>query len=294
MSTEMAINARRLDFTSAVNGKRYRLLVSEPAGDPPAAGWPVVYLIDANLHFGIAVDTARIQERWPDTREAVIVGIAYQTDSVIEALRVRTHDLTPPTPREVTDSGWQRNMGAAPDDYGGMDAYLRMLEEEVRPRVRALLPTDPADETLMGHSLGGLTTLAALLRTPGGFRNYVAISPSIWVNERWVLGFVDAFMGRARAGEVTARLLLSTGEYEESDPPFPPLPRRNPPMSEEVYGAMIRDTRMVSNPAELAERLEPVRGGGFDFSFVVHPQEDHRSVVPAGIARGIFYSLYRP
>lgn len=294
VSTEMALNARRIDFTSAVNGKNYRLLVSEPAGEPPASGWPVVYLIDGSLHFGITVDTARIQERWPDTRAAVIVGVAYPTDSVTEALKVRTHDLTPPTPREVTQSGWQKRMGATPDDYGGLDAYLRMLDEEVKPRVRALVRTDPADETLMGHSLGGLATLAALFRAQGTFRNYVAISPSIWVNDRWVLGFVDGFIDRVRAGEVRARLLLSTGEWEESDPPFPPLPRQGAPMSAESYEDMTRSTRMVSNPAELNARLEPLRGDDFDVQFVIHAQEDHRSVVPAGIARGIYFSLYRP
>lgn len=290
----MAINARRVDFTSAINGKDYRLLISEPAGDPPAAGWPVVYLIDGNLHFGIAVDTTRIQARWPDTVDAVIVGIAYQTDSTLTALSVRNHDLTPPTPREVTDNGWQRHMGATPEDYGGIDAYLRMIEEEAKPLVGKHVRVDAGDETLIGHSLGGLTTLAALLRTPGTFRQYVAISPSIWVNNRWVLGFVDTFVDRVRAGEVTARVLISTGEWEETDPPFPPLPRTGTTMTQPVYEEMIQSCRMVGNPAELAERLTSVAGGTFDVKFVVHAEEDHRSVVPAGIARAIYYTLYRP
>ncbi|WP_375398008.1 alpha/beta hydrolase [uncultured Sphingomonas sp.] len=294
-STEMAVNAARVDFTSAINGKQYRLFISEPVGEPPAAGWPVVYLIDGNLHFGIAVDTARIQARWPDTVDCVVVGIGYQTDNVGTALTVRNHDLTPPTPVAVTGSGWQQAMGATPADYGGMDDYLRMVEAEVKPRVAERVRVDPGDQTLMGHSLGGLTTLAALFRTPAAFNQYVAISPSIWVNGRWVLGFVDAFAERVRAGEVSARLLLSTGEWEEADPPRPPLPAagiRN--MTREVYAAMTADCRMVGNPTELAERLAPLCEHGLDLQFVVHPDEDHRSVVPAGIARGICYSMYRP
>ncbi len=293
-STEMALNARRVDFTSSVNGKGYRLLISEPAGDPPEGGWPVLYLIDGSLHFGITVDTARIQARWPDTVDAVIVGIAYQTDSVVKALTVRNHDLTPPTSREVTDSGWQKHMGATPDDYGGMDAFLRMIEEEAKPRVQELVRVNAADETLMGHSLGGLTTLATLLRTPNAFRQYVAISPSIWVNDRWVLGFLDAFVAMVQAGAVNARLLLSAGEFEGADPPFPPLPRHDPPMTEEVYAEMSRSCRMTGNLLEVMERLEPLRGPRFEVQSVVHAQEDHRSVVPAGIARGIYFSMYRP
>ena len=293
-STEMAINARRVDFTSKVNGKDYRLLISEPAGEPPADGWPVVYLIDGSLHFGIAVDTMRIQARWPDTQDAVIVGIAYPTDSVDEALNVRNHDLTPPTPIEVTNSGWQKAMGATPDSYGGMDAYLRMLEEEIKPRVAELVSVNPNDQTLMGHSLGGLTTLTTALRYPERFQQYVAISPSIWVNNCWVLGFVDDFIDKAWNGTVHARLLLSTGEFEEMYPPFPPIPKANSPITQETYDAMVRDCGMVRFPAELHERLKALKSDKFDVKFVVHAEEDHRSVVPAGIARGIYYTMYRP
>lgn len=293
-ATEMAVDARRIDFTSTVNGKDYRLFISEPAGAPPAEGWPVIYLIDGNLHFGITVDTMRIQGRWPDTREAVIVGIGYPTESVSVALDVRTHDLTPPTPLEVTQSGWQRHMGMSPDNYGGMDAYLRMVEEEVKPRVAAATRVDPRDAILMGHSLGGLTTLAALFRNPNAFAQYVAISPSIWVNDRWVMGFVNSFADRVRGGMAKARLLLSAGAGEETEPPFPPYPSKPMPLSEDVYLDMMRSCAMVTFANELAERLEPLRGESFDLKFVIHPEEDHRSVVPAGIARGVYYTMYRP
>ncbi len=74
-SSEMALNAHRVDFTSAVNGKAYRLFISVPSGAAPIGGWPVIYLIDGNLHFGIAVDTVRIQSRWPETLAAVVVGV---------------------------------------------------------------------------------------------------------------------------------------------------------------------------------------------------------------------------
>ncbi|WP_195908425.1 alpha/beta hydrolase [Novosphingobium sp. Gsoil 351] len=291
-STEMALNAHRIDFTSEINGTGYRLLISEPAGDPPPEGWPVVYLIDGNLHFGISVDTARVQERWPEVREAVIVGIAYQTDSVAKALQVRTYDLTPATPLAVTERGWMRSMGAKPEDFGGIDDYLRIVEEEVKPRVRAYTRVS-ADDTLMGHSLGGLTTLYAILRHPASFRQYVAVSPSIWVNDRWVLQFVDGFIEAVKSGAVEARFLLSTGELEEADPPFPPYPVTGFPSSEENYVEMTRSCGMVTYPSELAARLKALRAPGFDFKFVIHPDEDHRTVVPAGIARGIFYTMFR-
>ena len=293
-STEMAINAHRLDFTSGVNGKNYRLLVSVPAGEAPEGGWPVVYLIDGSLHFGIAVYTARIQACWPESRDPVIVGIAYQTDSVAEALQVRNHDLTPDIKPYLTDTGWMKAMGSKPEDYGGLHDYLRMIEEEVKPKVAGIAPVNPGDQILMGHSLGGLTTLYTLLHNPGAFQQYVAISPSIWFNDCWVTGFVDGFVNALEAGKVDARLLLSTGEFEEIDPPFPPYPKTGFPASEEDYRGMTHDCGMVRFQRAIAERLEPLRSSRFDIRFVVHPEEDHRTVVPAGIARGIFYTMYRP
>lgn len=293
-SSEMAVNATRLDFISEANGKAYRLFISAPPGPPPASGWPVVWLIDGNLHFGITVDTAQIQARWPDTRDAVIVGVGYPTDSVTEALTVRNHDLTPPTPEDWSRRGWQANMGMSHTAFGGIEAYLAMLTREAPRHLAQVTSVDPRNSTLMGHSLGGLTTLASFLRRPDAFRNHVAISPSIWMTDAWVLQFVDPFIQRAKTVELQARLLITAGQFEEGVPPFPPLPRSGAPMSQETYEAMTLGCRMVSNARDLAERLAPLAGRGVHVEFAVHAGEDHRSVVPAGIARGVYFSLYRP
>jgi predicted alpha/beta superfamily hydrolase len=293
-STEMAINAKRIDFTSKVNGKDYRLLISEPAGEPPAAGWPVVYLIDGSLHFGITVDTMRIQACWPETQDAVIVGIAYQTDSVQTALAVRNHDLTPPISQEILDGSWMKDMPVGVEGYGGQAAYLRMIEEEARPLAAQHARINQGDQTLIGHSLGGLTSLTVLFSNPGMFQRYVAISPSIWYANRWVLGLVDAFEEQVRSGGVNAQLFLSTGEFEEIDPLYPPFPKSKMLMPEDVFKAMMADCAMVTLPAQLTERLKPLCGTRFDMKFVVHKGDDHRSVVPAGIAGGIYYTQYRP
>jgi uncharacterized protein len=293
-STEMAINAKRIDFTSKVNGKDYRLLICEPAGEPPADGWPVIYLIDGNLHFGITVDTMRIQACWPETQDAVIVGIAYQTDSVQTALAVRNHDLTPPIAQQVLDSSWMKNMPVGAEGFGGQSAYLRMIEEEAKPLATQHARINPKDQTLIGHSLGGLTCLSALFSNSHCYQRYVAISPSIWFANRWVLSLVDSFKAQVRSGSVNAGLFLSTGEFEQSDPPFPPFPKSKMPMPENVFHEMMKDCAMVTLPAQLTERLKPLCGPQFNMKFVVHMSEDHRSVVPAGIAGGIYYTQYRP
>ncbi|MCZ8088339.1 MAG: alpha/beta hydrolase [Brevundimonas sp.] len=290
-TTEMALNAAIIDFTAKTNGRPYRLFISSPSGPAPDSGWPVIYLIDGNLHFGITVDTARIQARWPDVLDPVIVGIGYQTDSVSEALKLREWDLTTPTTEAYINSDWLARMPGEVGDFGGLDGYLDAIDADIKPLIAAHYDIDQNDQTLIGHSLGGLTALHALFRWTSSFQHFVAISPSIWWDERAVLEHEAAFVARAAAGDVRARALISVGG-EESSPR--PMSKHVPfPMTEDDMLAMTRGCRMVENAVELGERLARAAKPGFEVKVVVHADDDHNMVPPAGIARGIFFSMRR-
>ena len=288
-SSEMALNAQRIDFTSQINGRDYRLFVSVPGKPAPEGGYTVLYLIDGNLHFGIAVDTVRIQGAWPDVRNPVVVGIGYPTDSVAEALRVRNIDLTTPTTPEYLASGWLASMDSKVEEYGRLNDYLRVVDEEVKPRVAAAANINAADQVLMGHSLGGLATLHALFRRPESFQQYVAISPSIWWHDCAVLTHEAAFTERAKAGGIKARVLLSVGADEST------LTRYVPglPADEATMRAMAEGCRMVPNTIELGERLSALRAPHLTVETVIHAGDDHNMVPPAGIARGIMFTMRR-
>jgi predicted alpha/beta superfamily hydrolase len=290
VSREMALNALRVDFRSTIRQRDYRLLISVPSKPAPAQGYPVVYLIDGNLHFGIAVDTMRIQACWPDVRDAVVVGIGYPTDRVADALTLRMDDLTTPLREPLASEPWFRHMPPAVNGYGRLDDYLRMLDEEVKPRVAGIVATDPQDQTLMGHSLGGLTTLHALLRRTSSFQHFVAIAPSIWWNDCEVLAHEPAFVERVRRGEVRARALVSVGGLE-STVRWPAVAADKLPAPRETFQAMCDYCRMVPNVEELGARLAAEQRPGFVVQTVVHADDDHNMVPPAGIARGIRFAL---
>ena len=289
-SHEMAVHARQLDFRSAIRQRDFRLFVSIPVRPAPPRGHPVVYLIDGNLHFGIAVDTMRIQACWPDVRDAVIVGIGYPTDRVAEALGLRMQDLTTPISEAMASVPWYRRMPPPAQGYGHLDDYLRMLDEEVKPRVGDVVPVDSGDQTLMGHSLGGLTTLHALFRRTDSFQHFVAIAPSIWWNHREVLQHEAGFVHRVRAGEVKARVLVSVGGLE-STLRYPAEGAAKLPASKEEFQQMVDFCRMVPDAEELGARLAAERRPGFTVQTVVHAGDDHNMVPPAGIARGIRFAL---
>jgi predicted alpha/beta superfamily hydrolase len=288
-TAEMALNARIIDFTSTINGRAYRLFVSIPTRRPvPPEGHAVLYLIDGNLHFGIAVDTARIQACWPDVIDPVVVGIGYPTDSVSQALDLRMIDLTTPISEERLQQGFIAKMPRPSEGFGGMDTYFRIIEEEIKPRVEAMVAINRQDQVLMGHSLGGLTTLHALFRHTATFQQFVAISPSIWFNDRAVLAHEAAFSERAAAGQVKARALITVGGLESTMRFVPGLPA-----SEQDFRDMTEECRMVPNTTELGARLAGLAVPSLHVETVVHDGDDHNMVPPAGIARGVRFAFRR-
>ena len=283
----LALSARRVDFTSRVNGRSYRLFLSIPDRSQPEGGYPVIYVIDGNLHFGTAVDTARMQAYWHPTRNPVIVGIGYQTDDMDEALHVRSLDLTTPVAAEYFKKGWIAKMHSKVEEFGSVDKFLEMLEKDVKPRVEALVHVDRKDQTLMGHSLGGLTTLHALFTHPTWYRNYVAISPSIWWNNDAVLADEDAFKVAIKSGTASVRVLLVVGGLESTPRTIEPVMH----IPQDQIDEMTKDCRMVPNVEQLGARLSRLSGPHLTVLTTVLAEEHHNGVVPAAISRGIRFAM---
>lgn len=66
---------------------------------------------------------------------------------------------------------------------GGADRFRQFLETEVLPFVEGRFRTGPR-RALMGESLGGLFVVDTLMNQPSLFHDYVAISPSLWWDDR--------------------------------------------------------------------------------------------------------------
>jgi alpha-beta hydrolase superfamily lysophospholipase len=59
--------------------------------------------------------------------------------------------------------------GLTPDNVGGVDDFLQVIEKEIKPRVAALVPVNAGNQALFGHSIGGLAVLRALFTEPMRF-----------------------------------------------------------------------------------------------------------------------------
>jgi len=105
----------------------------------------------------------------------------------------------------IANTGLRRMAEYTPTrDYrlGGGEghAYGRLLTEELKPFIDSHFRTIPdAEHTgLGGSSLGGLITLYIGLQFPRLFGNLAVMSPSVWWNQRSILGFVAEYESKSR------------------------------------------------------------------------------------------------
>jgi predicted alpha/beta superfamily hydrolase len=230
---------------------------------------PVVYMLDGNNSFGLAVPTARLlQDDGLPPMLLVSIGYRFEEGRSLagQIFETRTRDYTP-----SADTAWidmnkemlaKRGTDVSRVSTGGAAAFLAFIEEELKPFIASRYAVKEDDQTLTGMSLGGLFTLYALFERPGSFARYGAFSPSIWWNDRVIVE-------REKAMTVTdlpVRLFLSVGVLEEgAGPPY----------------------NMVSNVEKLRQRLIARKYRGLRMSHTVFTDETHASVFPASFSRGL-------
>ena len=156
--------------------------------------YPVVYLLDGGLdqdfvHIAGLGNLASLSWTYGPM---IVVGV--QTKNRRAELTARPTD--------------PRYLSAFPES-GGADKFRRFLRQEVMPFVEARFRTGER-RAVMGESLAGLFVVDTLLKDPTLFGDYVAISPSLWWDDRRPL----ADLARtARVKDMTkARLYLAVGD----------------------------------------------------------------------------------
>jgi len=243
------------DIKSKITGITYRVMVCTPFQADPGKAYPVFYVLDGNQYFASASEAMTRLSTLKDVEPAIVVGIGYPTDDPFEVNRLREGDLTPSVSKTAQAEGKRS---------GGGDAFLKALNEEIKPFVEAHYKVDPAKQILYGHSLGGLMALREMFRDPMEFSTYILSSPSIWWHDKQVLEDEGAFEKRAKSGELHLRILVSSGGDE---------PRGS----------------MVDNASDLAKRLSGLKD--ISVARTIFPDEIHASVSMASLNRGIRFAL---
>ncbi|WP_419899490.1 alpha/beta hydrolase [Roseomonas sp. USHLN139] len=249
----------------------WQLWLAVPDAPAPPAGFPVVWLLDANACFGTALETLRISAaRQKVTRmaPAILAGIAYPTEGGFDRAR-RGFDYTAGPPSE------EPHRGAS----GGRDGFRDMLRDLARPLVARQAPIDPARQIIIGHSLAGNLVLDLLAHDRALFSGYGALSPSIWWDRPRLL------RGLAKTADARPDVFLAVGEWEEGLAPW----EAGLPGAEEI--AARRGRRgMVSNLREMATVLGSCLPQA-RIQAEVCAGETHASMLPLGLLRSLRFLL---
>lgn len=183
-----AAQVQRYVLAAPDGGPEYRVSVWSPTGgQPPRGGYPVVYMLDGNAVFESLTRTQSALLPG-QALQAVVVGIGYD-DAQRFNVTARSYDYTPPSPGADAPRGSPRDPDARgwAKPGGGADRFLGILQQRIQPLVERRYAVNPRERTLYGHSYGGLFALHVALSRPQAFQHYVAASPSIWWNGKFIL-----------------------------------------------------------------------------------------------------------
>jgi predicted alpha/beta superfamily hydrolase len=257
-------------LTSKAIGQDFQVDICRPAIPCPAGQLlPVAYVLDGNGAFGVTAQTAQMLQLGGELPPLWVVGVGYRfsrgQDPRFEHGRLRGRDFSPVLDAEALERTRAAFAGYPGElRHGGADAFLAFLEDELKPFIATRCGADPADQTLVGMSLGGLFALHALFTRPQAFNRVVALSPAMWWGDKAIFAAEAALA--ARASDLPVRLFLGVGELEEAD------------------GALFSP---VSNLAAMAQSLGGRGYRGLDMTHHVFPGETHMSVYPGAVSRGL-------
>ena len=172
--------------------------------------YPAVYILDANVAFDMISTLMKLISNGLDCKQAIYIGIGYKDFMVMDSLRGR--DYSYPYKEGIPGSG-------------GGKLFTAFLQNELIPLIDSAYRTKSADNTLIGHSLGGYYVMYNLLSSAVEdkpmFRNYIAGSPFV-INDQYVVDLeqklsnqtdslpVKLFMCSGTIGDVDSMLIVFT------------------------------------------------------------------------------------
>lgn len=209
----------------------------------PEAKYPVVYLLDGNGHFRSVAGMLYQLSTVNGNRvlpEMIMVGFP-NTD--------RMRDLTPTHTDGTT---------------GGGGAFLDFIETEAIPYIEANYPVT-GYRTFIGHSLGGLMAIEALVERPALFTNYVAIDPSLWWDDQAILRKAEGALNEMNF--TGKNLFVSVANTMRPGMTY-----------DRVRQETGDETRHIRSILQFAEAAEADTRSGLNFAWRYYENDSHGSV----------------
>jgi predicted alpha/beta superfamily hydrolase len=168
---------------SKVLNEDRKIYIHRPKPDPTNLNerFHVLYIMDGENHFELLAQYADYLSR-PDVLaipKMIIVGIPNTK---------RRRDLTPTV--SITDYSGKPDTSKRMEPSGGNEVFLKFINTELIPAIDKSYKTKPY-KIFAGHSFGALASINCMIMHPDMFDAYIAVSPSFWWDNRYLLKLAD-------------------------------------------------------------------------------------------------------
>lgn len=246
-------------------GDEFQILVAQTGMDLTGPPQHVLVVTDTLLHYGLALEMARLYRFARILPPLLVVGVGYRATHFSETVERRTRDLT--------------SVPVLGRGGGGAEAFLAFLQQELKPYLAGRYGVADADYTWFGHSLGGLFGAWVLLTQPQSFHRYGLGSPSIWWGSRAILDVESAYA--AAHDGLPARVFIGAGAMESPAGRLHAIKWLPEEQRGDAYAEVEAGTAPMAadDAALLASRLERRHYPGLVLEHRTFPNEFHETVL---------------
>ncbi len=203
-------NQAQFQIKSKNTGHDYLIQIYKPPVAPPQHGYPVLYILDGNATFPSAVNIAQsigAGSTKLGLDPLMIVAVGYPQQKTFDVQK-RAYDYTPKPSSEFQAQGKYK--------YGGADQFIAFLNNELKPEIAQQFPIYSQQQSIYGHSFGGLFVLYHFFQKPDAFQRYFAASPSLWFDQGML--FQKLKHWQSQKPNHSPLLITTVGTHEQGGP----------------------------------------------------------------------------
>lgn len=247
---------------SKYTAQDYLIQMSIPDRAAPVEGFPVLYVLDGNAAFESAANIAKSVGAGANRlglNPVVIVAVGY-TDQNTFDVQKRALDYTPKTSTEF--------QAQAKYQYGGADQFIQFLDKELKSAISSRIKVNAQQQSLFGHSFGGLFALHTFFSKPQTFQRYIAASPSLWFDNYALLNRQAEWLKNKSNTTQNMMLMTTVGTQELGKGP-------------------AADADAFKKQNDFYQNFKDQHSKQFSFWHFQHPAEQHLTNMYASLPKAI-------
>lgn len=230
---------RKIIFSENVDDT-FNIFISLPDSyDNSIKSYPVLYVLDGDIAFGMAASIARYLQIGENIPELIVVGIGYGSLD--------------------KSAGEKRKRDYRPAKTGGAEYFLKFLEDELIPLIETNYRTIPENKTIDGYSIGGLFCLYTLLTKPETFNRYIIGSPSLAWDNYSIFKYEEK--SSEIIGEMKISVFISVGSEESDEKYFNPIDKIVTQIQERNYTGLKLEAKVFDGSTHLTGPPESLTHG---------------------------------